>query len=386
MPLSSRRSSRRSALAALAAGALALGLAVALAPSAAAEPDSAPPGPNLVPSLVSGRACPPAGYALSYSDSLNKLSYDGAQLGGLSSMAYDWRSLSWVSAVDNNGSDPARIWFYRNLANPTVWRDPLVLKQPDGTPYNGTDSDNEGLQVLPDGDYLVSSETEPSIRIFGRDGVQKAALPVPARFAVTGSTPDGQATGNATLEGLAISPSGDEIVAAMEGALSGDVSGTGDATMHRFLVYTADRRGNWSLSKQIAYQAGPGMRVPEVSFYNENSFVVEEASYAPATGNEVQLYAVTGLNRAQDVGGIANLSGAGGAAVPKQLIADLQQCPTLGATSLETQANPLLDNFEGMAITTPIGLFGYHGISLISDDNFSATQRTRILNLVVRLP
>jgi hypothetical protein len=32
--------------------------------------------------------------------------------------------------------------------------------------------------VLPDGDYLVSSETEPSIRIYGRDGVQKG---LPAR-------------------------------------------------------------------------------------------------------------------------------------------------------------------------------------------------------------
>ena len=103
-------------------------------------------------------------------------------------------------------------------------RDPLVLRQPDGTAYDGTNSDNEGLAVLPDGNYLVSSETEPSIRIYGRDGVQKASLPVPARFAVTGTTPEGQATSNATPEGLTISRCGREIVAAMEGALSGDVS------------------------------------------------------------------------------------------------------------------------------------------------------------------
>ena len=29
---------------------------------------------------------------------------------------------------------------------------------------------------------------------------------------------------------------------------------------------------------------------------------------------------------------------------------------------------------------------GFHGLSLISDDNFSATQTTRVLNLVARLP
>ena len=118
-----------------------------------------------------------------------------------------------------------------------------MLKKPDGTPYDGTNSDNEGLAVLPDGDYLVSSETEPSIRIYDRTGVQQASLPVPARFAVTGTTPDGQATSNATLEGLTISRSGTEIIAAMEGALSGDVSASGDATLHRFLVYDQGRTG-----------------------------------------------------------------------------------------------------------------------------------------------
>ena len=131
---------------------------------------------------------------------------------------YDPRSRSWASAVDNHASDPARIWFFRDLAHPTITGDPLVLKRPDGTPYTGVDSDNEGLAVLPDGRYLVSSETEPSIRIYGRDGVQQASLPVPARFDVA---PAGQATSNATLEGLTISPSGRRVVAAMEGALSG---------------------------------------------------------------------------------------------------------------------------------------------------------------------
>ena len=60
-------------------------------------------------------------------------------------------------------------------------------------------------------------------------------------------------------------------------------------------------------------------------------------------------------------------------------MADLVKGPTLGATALESQANPLLDNFEGMAITVaapaaPIG------VSLISDDNFGALQTTRVLN------
>jgi len=69
--------------------------------------------------------------------------------------------------------------------------------------------------------------------------------------------------------------------------------------------------------------------------------------------------------------------------VKKQLVTNLVGCPTLGAPARETQTNPLLDNYEGMTI---IGGPGLAEVSLISDDNFSATQFTRVLNLAVRLP
>jgi hypothetical protein len=155
------------------------------------------------PAHASSSKCIPGATAVSYSDGLDKVVYNGVTVGGLSNVAWDKRSGSWVSSVDNHGSDPARIWFWRNPADPRVVRDPLVLKKADGTPYDGTTSDNEGLAVLPNGDFLVSSETEPSIRIFGRDGVQKSSLPVPARFAVA---PAGQATTNATRRWRARSP------------------------------------------------------------------------------------------------------------------------------------------------------------------------------------
>jgi hypothetical protein len=354
-------------------------VAWAPATSAHAQPSISPGGGG------GARACPPSAAALSFSDSLDKLVRNGAELGGLSSRAFDPRSAAWVSAVDNHGTDPARIWFFRNLADPAVIRDPLVLRRPDGTPYDGTNSDNEGLAVLPDGDYLVSSETEPSIRIYGRDGVQVGSLPVPARFAVTGTTPAGQATSNATLEGLSIAPSGREIVAAMEGSLSGDVSATGDSTLHRFLVYDQGRNGTWQLAKQIAYRTDAGNRVPEVALYGRDSLLVEEAAFSAAAGNSVELYAVTDLNSGRDVSDVVNLSLAPARdVVAKTLVANLVDCPTLGAPSRETQANPLLDNYEGMAIT--FGGPGLAGVAMISDDNFSPTQFTRVLNLVVKLP
>jgi uncharacterized protein len=374
------KAGQRAALAAFTSGtALLLVVGSGTGASAAAGDNRGGTWPRALP------LCPPSAVATGFSDALDKLVYHGVELGGLSDLAWDARSHSWVATVDNHGTDPARLWYFRDLAHPTVWRDPLVLKNADGTEYDGQTSDNEGLAVLPNGDYVVSSETEPSIRIYGRDGLQKASLPVPARFGVTGRTPEGQATSNATLEGLTITPDGRTIVAAMEGALSGDVSAAGDATSHRFLVYTADKHGAWRLAKQIAYRADAGMRIAEATAYSDDAFLVEEASFSATAGNAVNLFAVTGLDKAKDVSGIDNLSTAPARdVVKKQEVADLVGCPSRGATAKETQTNPLLDNFEGMAVT------GYaHGladVSLISDDNFSAAQTTRVLNLLVRLP
>lgn len=344
------------------------------------------PAAGAAPTTPGGsrRACPPRGEARGFSDALNKIAIDGARLGGLSSLARDRRTHTWASTVDNHGTDPARIWFFRDLADPRVVRSPLVLRRPDGTAYDGTTADNEGLALLPDGRYLVSSETEPSIRIFGRDGVEQASLPVPPRFAVTGTTTAGEATANATLEGLALSRDGQTIVAAMEGALSGDVSTTGDATQHRFLVYGRGREG-WT-GHQIAYRTEVGQRVPEVAV-DGRDLIVEEASFDPATGNSVRLYRVPRFDRAPDVGAVDNLSATPRPVdVHKRLLADVVQCPTLGARSPQVQVNPLLDNYEGMALTRgPRNRRADTvGLSLISDDNFSDSQTTRVLRLRLR--
>ena len=293
---------------------------------------------TVAPSATTAGSCPPAAAALSFSDALDKVNFHGAQIGGLSDLAFDRRSSSYVATVDNHLTDPSRLWFFSNTTSPVITRDPLVLTRPDGTPYTGLTADNEGLAVLPDGNFLVSSETEPSVRIFGRDGRQRSELPVPQRFLVT---PAGEATSNATLEGLSVSPDGRRIVAAMEGTLSGDVPADGSAAVYRrFLVYDADARGRFSLVEQIGYQVQPGNRISEVQQYRDGALLVMEAAYHPTTGNTIALYAVPGLDRATDVSRIANLSTRPGAVARKQLVADVTACPTLGAAAKQPQTNP----------------------------------------------
>jgi hypothetical protein len=393
-----RRRSTTTLTALAAASAALVSATLALTPAATAHAGGGESGRG----LPHGRgACPPRAVALGYSDTLDKAVVDGVTVGGLSDIGWDRSRHAFASSVDNHATDPSRIWFWRNPAHPHVVGKPVVLERPDGTPYDGTTADNEGLAVLPGGRFLVSSETEPSIRVFGRAGHQRATLPMPKRFAVA---PAGQATANATLEGLTVTHHGREVVASMEGTLSGDLGSDGTDTYRRFLVYDRTRSG-WHLTRQLGYQVEPGNRIAEVQAYGRDGLLVLEAAYVPATGNSVELYAVH-IRHARDVTGVSDLADAPARDVMrKRLVADVTACPSMGAQAKEAQSNPLMDNFEGMTITRPWQthrLGGYarsgwsheHGrcrghaavVTLISDDNFSATQTTRVVTLAARLP
>uniref|UniRef100_UPI0013D67EB1 esterase-like activity of phytase family protein n=1 Tax=Candidatus Frankia alpina TaxID=2699483 RepID=UPI0013D67EB1 len=200
---------RRTVLAAAAAAALACSAATAAAASTTAAAPTTTGNPAAAGAATAlgvprERSCPPTAVAVGFSDALDKASIDGVTVGGLSGLAADRRGGGYVAVEDHSGTEPARLFFFRDPRHPTL-TGTLTLRRPDGTPYDATSFDGEGVAVLPDGRFLVSSETESSVRVFGRDGRQAGELAVPARFAVA---PAGEATTNATLEGLSVSPSG----------------------------------------------------------------------------------------------------------------------------------------------------------------------------------
>ena len=355
-----------------------------LAPAVAAgvlAPLLVVPAAQATPAPLRGN-CAPRAEAVSYSDSLDKsTTADGVAVGGLSAIAYDRISRSYVTLVDRSGTQPARLVFLSDGRTPEATTT-TPLKRADGTAFDGTNFDGEGLAVLPNGTFLVSSEAEPSIRIFGRDGVQRGELPVPDRFRVA---PAGEAPENATLEGLTVSPDGKYVYAAMEGSLAGDAPADGAVPRHRVLVYRADGRGGYRPAGQFGYQADRGNRIAEVAAYAGGRLVFLEAAFTSGVGNTVRVYAVTRADRAADITAVPNLSTVPARGlVEKQPVADLANCPTLGATSPQPQLNPLLDNFEGLAVEPGRG--SRHRLVLISDDNFSANQKTRVLNVDARLP
>jgi hypothetical protein len=337
-----------------------------------------------LPKPPAALACGAHGWIQGYSDALNKLPVDGDTVGGLSALSWDARRDAYGAVVDHSTGELAKIWFFKDPADPKVVGS-LVLRKPDGTAYDETDFDGEGLTVLADGDYLVSSETEPSVRDFNRQGIEQFSLTVPARFQVA---PAGQATSNATLEGLSVSPDGRTVYAAMEGVLSGDVdSATGDANDRRILIYRRNHDGGYDLAKEVGYRVDPGNRISEIAAYGSHGLLVLEAAFTAGFGNTIEVYAAKDALHSPDVTAIGDLGDAPAKDLAKKaLMVDVGQCPSLGATAPEQQPNGILDNYEGMSFVPGSDRSGINEILLISDDNFSAAQNTRVLRLDVKLP
>ncbi|WP_327428896.1 esterase-like activity of phytase family protein [Streptomyces sp. NBC_01236] len=310
----------------------------------------------------SSNACSPAVSLQSFSDALDKTTYEGMFVGNLSALAVDRDGQ--LAALSDRSS---LFTLDRTTLQPTS-----VVPLAD---ENGAALDSEGLVVDRDGTRLVTSETEPSIRRYSRDGRILDRLPVPDALKVA---PAGRATSNQTFEGLTLLPGGHTLLASMEYAISGDSSG-----IVRFQTW--ERKGShFELAAQYAYRSDAGLGVPEVAATPDGRLLVLERGFTSGVGNTVRLY-VADLRHATDTSGIENLTGQDGVRLArKTLLADIADCPSLGATAKQPQPNPLLDNIEGLAVTG--AAHGRLSLLLVSDDNQNAVQTTRFYRLTARLP
>ncbi|QJT01876.1 esterase-like activity of phytase family protein [Streptomyces asoensis] len=331
----------------------------------AAGPANAHPATGTATSTATGtatsNACSPAVSLDGFSDALDKTTFDGTFVGNFSALALD-RDGSLAALSDRSslfGLDA------KTLAPKSVV--PLADE-------SGAALDSEGLAIDRDGTRLITSETEPSIRRYSRDGRILDRLPVPSSLLVA---PAGRATSNQTFEGLTLLPGGRTLLASMEYAISGDSTG-----IVRFQTWRR-QHGRFALSAQYGYRADSGLGVPEVQALPDGRLLVLERGFTTGVGNTVRLY-LADPRHATDTGGVANLTGQDGVRlVKKTLLADIVNCPSRGATAKQPQPNPLLDNIEGMVITGRAK--GRLEVLLVSDDNQNAAQTTRFYRLRVRV-
>ncbi|MDG4810523.1 esterase-like activity of phytase family protein [Micromonospora sp. WMMD1120] len=368
-------------------GARAVAAAVVAISLLAAAPALGAPAPESPQRPGPGASCAPDAALLGFTDALDKTSFRGQPVAGLSALA-PTRPGRALALVDNIGATPARV-FGLGLENGrhgvrAAVRDVTVLTRPDGTPYTGVDFDGEGLVAERGGaTILASSEREPSIRRFRlSDGREVASLPVPERFRVT---PAGGAAVNQTFEALAGTPDHRTLYAGMEGPLAEDGRDAAGRGLNRIIRYDGREGGAYAPGVQYAYRTDSELGLVELIALGGDQLLAVERGFTTGVGNTVRVYRVSATG-APDVSGVPSLSTVTDprAWLGKELLVDLVTCPPSGATTKQPQPNPLLDNIEGAALggTLP---GGRRELFLVSDDNGSATQTTRVYALSVRL-
>ena len=309
-----------------------------------------------------------------YDDELDKTTYDGVPVSELSGLDWDGGSLL---AVD----DGSYLWTLSVHTSPSGAISAAPRAVAPIVDENGGILDPEAMAVDRDGTRLITSEIEPSVRRYDRDGNVLASLPVPDRFR---TQPAGQAPVNGSFEGLTLLPGDRSLIATMEEPLSGDGTDADGNGLNRFLRWDRHGDGEFTVAAQYAFTVDKGLAISDVKAISPTKLLVLERGWTAEAGNTVRLYEAD-LAGAQDVSDVDSLATTPVRQVRRTLLGDLVNCPTAGATNPGTQTNPLLDNIEGMVFTGRHLPDGRRELLLVSDDNGSDTQVTRLYDLSVRL-
>ncbi|MEZ2318435.1 MAG: esterase-like activity of phytase family protein, partial [Microcoleus sp.] len=307
--------------------------------------------------------------------------FGGTLVGGLSGLTYAGNNTYYAISDGRNiaGSSPGPSRFYTltilNVSSGTLAPAGQVnftaVRQIGNPPPFATDtSDTEGIGFI-GGNVFVSSEgnfsttTQPFINKFViATGVQNLALPISSpKYDVSAATNIG-IRNNQAFESLTITPSQSFLFTATENALEQD----GPATLTTATIGTRSRILKYNLTTNTAngeflYNTDPGNGISEMLAVDDNTLLVLERFFNPATlSGDLKLYQIS-LNGATDIQNNTGLIASGVAgitAVSKTLIADFPN----------TSGFPI-NNFEGMTFGPSQTATGKRSLILVSDNNFA---------------
>jgi hypothetical protein len=318
------------------------------------------------------------------------------RFGGLSGAALDPDS-GEVLAVSDDRMEP-RIFRLRVRDETLLSVEPVGVIALRGTPVQ---LDPEGLALLPNGGLLVSSEgvqnreprSPPGLFEYTRDGVFVRALDVRGRFLPPAMGPITRGVReNASFESLAVSRDGSRVFTAIETALvqDGEPASFDRGARVRLLEY--ERKGDtFAPGREWLYDVDATARPPfnagimpngvvELAVTEDSTLLVLERSFVENLDdraksiNRIRLYRVA-FDGATDVSGADTIAGVPDLrSVSKQLVLDLDTTPGM------PPGFAALDNFEALLFGAPRP-GGGRPLFIISDDNFSNTQRTWFLRL-----
>ncbi|MDI3407252.1 caspase, EACC1-associated type [Streptomyces cavernicola] len=336
-----------------------------------------------------GGACSEGATLLDYSDALDKVEVDNENVSGLSGITLLPGSSDEALAIADN--EPGRV-FPLNLGAATELKPEVDTGTTlsDGKNIYDPPFDGEALVVEQGGKtMLVASETGPAIRRFDVDSGDQMGdeLPLPDAFR---EWPKGGAQEGRTIESLAVSPDGSYLYVALEAPLAQDGDDRGNNLM-RIQRYKGSPGKSYKPDRQYPLRMPAGLNLVDLVAVGENRLLALQRAYTEGIGNAVHVTDLK-LDGAQDVTDEESIYPltADHFIASKQLF-DLRDCPAGGEGVVDAksaQVNPLLGNVEGMALGPRWKTGQYEGrypLYLVSDDNDSKHQITRLYAFAVRL-
>lgn len=306
---------------------------------------------------------------------------DDQAIGGLSGLTYLGQHYYLAISDDRSRFAPARYYrMYIDLHNGRLaqtdvhFSQSTPLRRADGQLYAWGQIDPEGIAYHPQNGVFIASEGDnlralaPHIDQYNLNGQWQKRLPLPDYF-----IPARQqgVRNNRALESLALTPDGQFLFTATEQALiqDGPESDATHPSPTRIVMIDLESA---QVIHQYLYMTDPkGHGLVDLIALSETRLLTLERNYVPGQGNSIRLYH-TQLEQASDLQGIASQKSLVPAPTPahKTRLVDLHD---LGITP---------DNIEGMALGPRLSEH-WQALILVSDNNFSRTQKTQVIGLAI---
>lgn len=244
--------------------------------------------------------------------------------------------------------------------------------------------DPEGIRVGKAGEYYISDEYGPYIEEYGADGVLRRSLPVPKRFQAQHprANPAAELAANATgrlpnrgFEGLALTPDGETLVAAMQSPLIQDGGREGRSIRLLALSRTTGQ------SREYLYPLeSPQLGLTEILAINQHVFLVLERDHLAGSKARWKRINRVDLSSASDTSAVERLPRSGIPAGVKP--ASVKRFLDLLAPQFGLAGPTFPEKVEGLAWGPDLP-DGRHLLLVTSDNDFSASAPTLIFAFAV---